>query len=66
MMSARSVARDLHMVAPGRLSARVGESSRRSEEIVKISNCASMRSLLFSLLLQTVRAMLWLSTVCDW
>ena len=40
MISVRCAARDLHTIAPGHLSVRIGDSSRRSEEIVEISNCA--------------------------
>ena len=48
VMSARCVARDLHTVAPGHLSVRVGDSSRRSEEIVKnLELRLSMRLLFF-------------------
>ena len=35
MIFARCVARDLHKLAPGHLSVRVGDGSRRSGEIVK-------------------------------
>ena len=42
VMSARCVARDVYTIAPspGHLSVRVGDISRRNEEIVKILNCA--------------------------
>ena len=35
VIGARCVARDFHMIVPGHLSVRVGDSSWRSEEIVK-------------------------------
>ena len=46
VMNARCVARDLHTrLRPGHWNVRVGDSSRRSEEIVKLSNLrdSSMR-----------------------
>ena len=52
VVSARCAARDLHAVAPGLLNVCVGDSSRRSEEIVKnLELRLSMRSLLIFLYL---------------
>ena len=40
VISARCVACDVHMIAPGQLSVRAGDSSQRTEEIEKFSKCA--------------------------
>ena len=50
MISALCVARDLQTIAPIHLSVRVGDSSRRSEEIVK-SGIAPFNAIIILLLL---------------
>ena len=55
VISARCVARDLHTIAPGHLSVRVGDSSRRCEEIVKNLEQRLWMRLLLLLLLISVR-----------
>ena len=49
VMSARSVACDLHMFAAGHLSVRVGDSLRRSEIVKILELRLSIQSLSFSL-----------------
>ena len=53
MISTCCAARDLHTIAPGPLERSVGDSSQRSEEIVKKSQIAPLNAifLLLSLLL---------------
>ena len=46
VISAQCVARDLHAIVPGRLSVRLGDSSRCSEEIAKKSQIAPLSAII--------------------
>ena len=56
VMSVLCVARDLHTVAPGPLERRVGDSSRRNEEIVKKSRFAPLKAIIINMVVCRVRS----------
>ena len=51
VMSVRRVARDLHTIAPWPLERRVGDSWRRSEEIVKRPRIAPFNAIIIVLII---------------